>query len=694
MIPKFLTLRSFLSHDLSKIDFTKFNMALILGSFDGELDQSNCAGKSSLFEAITWVMFDKARSKKKDGVVKWDRKSCKVEFEFWVDSVLYRAVRMRDKTAGESEITLEQWDNNNQKWESISCDTNTLTNDKIVKLIGFNYEVFVNSVYFKQDDISMFATSTPTKRKDILKSLLQIEQWDNYQKRTKEHAKDLNSKLEEKSQRLIPIDSVTKEIEECKTQLFVIKKQIKDTNDEYTVLNSDLLIKKLEYQNMYGNLAEDETKLKTLQQEISNAKKRLLEIQILRNKNDANIKTSSEQLVLIKKKIEELKIKIVGGKGINLEDLRTKIITGRTKEKILKEKTVDLEKELSLSNICDLCKRPLNKHEIETIKTHRKKELNDAKSQHGDIQQKLSHAEEKLKEKEFAFNESTKAELEKAKLEVKITKLQNVLDESYTSNRQIGTEQTDIEAKNYKKAISELKAKFNKEEKEKLENEIKDGEKKLIEIKKRIDKLNIDYGSKTSTKDKLIKTEQEQIELQENIYKLKNEYLVYDKLKEYFGKDGIQSVIIENVIEELENYSNETLSKICNEPTSISIVTQKQNDNGSWAETFDIVIKEGNRTDDFDTLSGGGKFRVSLALRLALSSILSKRCGGSIQFLLLDEAATSLDKKGLESFMVVIKKLSESIKVLVITHNESLKDKFNDIIVVNKTAVGSKAMFI
>ena len=35
--------------------------------------------------------------------------------------------------------------------------------------------------------------------------------------------------------------------------------------------------------------------------------------------------------------------------------------------------------------------------------------------------------------------------------------------------------------------------------------------------------------------------------------KIKDEYAIYDKLKDYFGRDGIQAVIIENVIEEIEN---------------------------------------------------------------------------------------------------------------------------------------------
>jgi len=693
MIPKHLTLRNFLSHDLSKIDFSKFNTALILGTMDGDFDRSNSVGKSAIFEAITWALFDRSRHKKKDDVVKWDRKACKVEFEFWIDSVLYKVSRLRDKTASEAEVLLEQWNQATNQFEPISCDTNTLTNEKIIKLIGFNYEVFVNSVYFKQDDISIFATTTPTKRKDIIKSLLQIEQWDLYQKKTKDRARDLNAKIEDKSQRLVSTDTLTKDIEDCKNQLAALKKEISSLNQEYSSINSGLTNKKIDFERLYGNLTEDESKLKALQQEFSNAKKRLLEIQITKNKNDINISSSHKELDSIKKKIDVLKIKIVDGRGIDLQDIRSKIILGKTREKILKEKISDLEKEIRLNNSCDLCGRILSKQEIEEIRKSRKKELEEVKIQHTEIQQKLMRAEEKLKEKELLFNESTRAELEKARTEVRVNKLQNILEDCQIGNRQLKLEQVALETRDFKNEILDLKVRLNKEDKERAESEIKESDKQLLETKRKLDKLNIEYGSKVNAREELVKTEKEQSNIQEEISKLKNEYRIFDKLKDYFGRDGIQAVIIENVIEELENYTNDTLSKICNEPTSVSIATQKQNDNGSWAETFDINVKEGGRTGDLDALSGGGKFRVALSLRLALSSILAKRMGGSVQFLLLDEVATSLDKKGLETFMLVIKQLSKDMKILIITHDERLKEKFNDIIVVNKTAGGSKVVF-
>ena len=205
------------------------------------------------------------------------------------------------------------------------------------------------------------------------------------------------------------------------------------------------------------------------------------------------------------------------------------------------------------------------------------------------------------------------------------------------------------------------------------------------------DELNVKYGKLTNNRNNLIKEKKKQFILHKELVKLNENFLVYDKLRHCFGKDGIQSIIIENVIDELENYTNETLFKICNEPTSISIQMQRQTDNGSWAETFDINVNIGGVLDELEALSGGQNFRISLALRLALSKILSKRMGGVINFLLLDEISSSLDTKGLNMFADIIKQLSLDMKILIITHDDRLKDKFDNVMIVEKTIEGSRA---
>lgn len=122
---------------------------------------------------------------------------------------------------------------------------------------------------------------------------------------------------------------------------------------------------------------------------------------------------------------------------------------------------------------------------------------------------------------------------------------------------------------------------------------------------------------------------------------------------------------------------------------SLDFVTQHQTGSGSWTETFDIRVAMDGDQADFEDLSGGEQVRVSIALRLALSRLLMRRVGSTVRFLLLDEVDQALDRQGMQSLAATINALSQEFKILVITHNDSMKDRFDHLIVVQKGPHGS-----
>ena len=84
-----------------------------------------------------------------------------------------------------------------------------------------------------------------------------------------------------------------------------------------------------------------------------------------------------------------------------------------------------------------------------------------------------------------------------------------------------------------------------------------------------------------------------------------------------------------------------------------------------------------------------------MALRVALSDISSRYGGSSLEFLLLDEVNSPLDRYGVETlFVSVIKSLEDRYKILVITHDESLKEKFDNVIDVTKVNGESELEFL
>lgn len=685
MIPRKLIMKNFLSHTDSSINFDKFKTALILGSYNNNTDESNGAGKSAILEAIRWALFDKARHKKKDDIVKRDATSCMVQFEFEIDKTLYRITRKRNKVVGETDVSLEQWDGN--KFGPIDCDTNTATDDKIVDIISFNHEVFTNSVYFRQGDISAFTKSTPSKRKDILKALLKLDKWDEYQKQAKKYASDLSLKIEERKNNVVDIKTLEYDIVECDKFIANVQSQIELNNANYVSINQELMGKKYELQSIPKDV---DAHLIDLQREFKKVQHRLSEIKNAKKVNDDKINKISDELKDLEHKSKMLKDFLKDNKDVDLNTARNGLTKGYARVKFLKEQITQLQKELD-SNACSHCLRPISAKEFKRIKDLRDQKLRLLKRDYEDISQKIKNSEIKFKELENKVAKCAEAEIKKNKIEAKLIALNGELQSLALNNQSLSMEESNILAQNTEQQINDIKDKFSKQKIEALQNQISIIELQASDLKNIIDNLNVDYGSKINVRDELLKKKDDQTKLQKELSSLNDDFRVYDKLRHLFGKDGVQSVIIENVVDELENYTNATLSKICNEPTSIDIQMQRQSESGSWTETFDIEVNLGNRQDDFEALSGGEQFRISLALRLALSKILSKRMGGEVKFLLLDEVSSSLDEKGLIMFANIVKQLGNEMKVLIITHDNSLKDYFDDVIMVEKDSSGSRA---
>lgn len=690
MIPLKLKLYDFLSHDNSEIDFTRFKSALILGSYDGSLERSNGSGKSSIVRAISWALFEKTDHRKKDGVVKHDKKCCKVIFEFDVNGQYFKLTRKRDKVISESDIIIEQR-NPDGTYKDISCDTNTLTNQKLEEIVGFNYDVFVNSIYFKQNDVALFTSSTAGKRKDIVKSLLQIEQWDKFQKEAREKARSIQIQIEEKQKNGLNIDTLRSKLTEADNEISNAQNKLTDLNKKHNDIKIDL--ENLRSQSKDNNSQELFAKIKNATDEYNKASAIINKNNnaIIENNNaidlcNRNIDAAKKQSKLLSKAIKD-------GKNIDINKINGSLLVGKTKERVIKEKIDTLSLPLNLTSSCPTCKKTLSKQDIAKLNSDRAIELEITKEQYTIVKRKLKIAENKAKELRLLVDAANKAEIDKSKIDMKVVQLQAKKNAATKDSDNLKEQIELCDLNKIQIEINELKRLAQNVGSGEVNNNLEILDSKYSDSRKQIDELNIKLGSLLQNKTNILEKIQLQNILQEELDKLKSDYVIVDKLREYFGKDGIQAIIIDGVIDELENHANEVLAKICNEPTSISVKTQKQTDGGSWQETFDIEVSVAGRTDDLASFSGGEQFRVSMAIRLALSKILARRMGGEVKFLLLDEVDASLDDKGIIMFSNIVRQLSEDMKILIISHNERIKDHFDDIIVVDKTHKGSRVIY-
>ena len=162
-------------------------------------------------------------------------------------------------------------------------------------------------------------------------------------------------------------------------------------------------------------------------------------------------------------------------------------------------------------------------------------------------------------------------------------------------------------------------------------------------------------------------------------------------LEKACGRDGVQALLIEHALPEIEERANELLERLTDGEMRVNFETQKQlKSRDAVAETLDIRISDNAGERPYDNFSGGEQFRVNFAVRLALSQLLAKRAGARLQTLVIDEGFGSQDPNGRQRLVEAINTIQDDFaRILVITHIDELRDAFPTRIEVVKTLSGS-----
>jgi exonuclease SbcC len=170
---------------------------------------------------------------------------------------------------------------------------------------------------------------------------------------------------------------------------------------------------------------------------------------------------------------------------------------------------------------------------------------------------------------------------------------------------------------------------------------------------------------------------------------------VYGELALAFGKGGVQALLIEAAIPRLEDEANDLLKQMTDGRMTLKLETQRARRTGPAAggdtvETLEVLIADELGTRNYEMFSGGERFRVDFALRIALSKLLAWRAGAPLPTLFIDEGFGTQDAEGRDKILDVIKAIEDRFeRILVITHMDEVKEAFPVRIEVSRTSAGS-----
>jgi DNA repair protein SbcC/Rad50 len=228
---------------------------------------------------------------------------------------------------------------------------------------------------------------------------------------------------------------------------------------------------------------------------------------------------------------------------------------------------------------------------------------------------------------------------------------------------------------------------------------IQELERQMQERRAQLDLKLAQLGRLQQQQQQLILLQQQCEEQQQQLETTRHQYRVYQELGQAFGKNGIQALMIENVLPQLETEANQILGRLSANQLHVQFVTQRAGKRKSTLsqnptkliDTLDILIGDVQGTRPYETYSGGEAFRVNFAIRLALARLLAQRSGTALQMLIVDEGFGTQDEAGCDRLISALQAIAGDFAcILTVTHMPHFREAFQTRIEVVKTQNGSQ----
>jgi len=660
-------------HSHSVIDFTEFRVAAILGRKKKDYRRSNGTGKSHIFDGISWCFFETPRDEeeKNNDLLKWGENKGFVKIKFLErgEKYLVKRTLVRRGERIHSALFLKHWKNG--EWQNISetgIGGKAATQKKIEDIIKANEEIFLHTCYIRQDEISALMKMRQGERREVFsrpEGLLM------YQKALKLGRKRMTN---------------------VKTELQVAISRVKDL--------------KLEFKELFG----DSANIKDLQEELRSKQDRRDEIKdtitTLEKEKEKNAQSENakEKMKILRKSIDDAKAAVRA-----IEDPNADILEGG---KRAEERIAEIDKKL----------RKLDSDKLHADKVQLTSALDKATDSIANFKQLMSKSQGRLDKVkrvcDSCGNELTEDQFfeKKRQLKADVRSYDKQLEDLYQDKAKLDEElegvntglaqvkTLDKEKTKFKDQLASYNAIWNKLDQARInhrkvrddnEPKIRDLEKKVVNTdgvdeqiadqKERYDRITQKIGTLTeriaNAKENDTAKQDKLKDLRKAIrskLKIKRSYVELAKVLEMLKL--LPNEIVKEAVPEIQQYSNEILARFDQSDITLEILTEDEKGN----EIFDFRVTVDGEKTGFKSISGGEKMRVSFAFRIGNAIRLSHARGCQFDFLLIDEV-NALDDAGIEEFTDMIDKLSTMFKhIIVVSHEENIKQYFTNHLVVTK----------
>ncbi len=728
MKPLRLYIENFMCHEKSYIDFTQFSSALIVGKMENNDNYSNGVGKTTIFKAIEYVLFNQA-DVNIEKIIRDDTTSCRIVMDFLVGDQEYRVSRTRTRKstdlslyqrngvdgletdvyhtiAGDVYTPISDDEIIEKYWKDLSGSRAGDTEKDLAKLIKINPKSFRSTIHFLQNDFGGLPTATPENRKKILKEALNLAVYTKLEKIAKDRATAIGKDIEKTKTLLESLGDPEKDLQElvtkvAETELLLSEKQnaLTEVNVELSQYNDKIAELTNAHTNLESKFASLIAKEKTVSSEKSRLETSVKEYQSKRT----NVTKSAKEMVLEIEGLKADQAKLVALDYSQIDILNEK--KGTLKEEIAHhnisiknslEKIEENKIPLPTGSVCKNCRKPMTDKDRKEHKAHIDKEMADLQHTIAESKTAIVGINKEILSYDQTINSLNLAKQQLDGINTRITsKNKEILDkralhEEYSTLLEKFTNELSLKNEELLLVQEELKN-SSLEEAKVIQKKIEDEKKNITTIMVKIGSLNKEITHYNSTLavlrhsiDQKTKDQTNFNSLKKSLAELEPKYSMYPAVVQAFSSTGIPNLIIQNVLDDLQIEANNLLSQLKPGLQLSFFVEKTVEKTGDQADTLDINYQINGKERYYEQLSGAQRLAVTFSLKLGLSFLLQKMIGTDIRLLLLDEIDQSLDKASVDAFADIVKYFQKDFTILIITHNDRLKDKFSHAILVEQ----------
>lgn len=626
---------------ISKAEMALNNRGLVLIHGDNQDDSaanSNGAGKSTVVEAISWVLYGKtAKGISGDHVINRSaKKNCAVTLTLEEDGAVYTIKRGRKDKDLKNNLHVFMEDDAG-KTVDLTKGTDKLTQPVVDQIMGCPYDVFTAAVYSGQEQMPDLPNMTDKHLKMLIEEAAGITQLEEAYVIARNRLRDRKDDL----------DELESDIERQETKVENAKLRVKDAkeSERQWVAERDARIMDLETEARVA---------------IRSAKTLKSELEKLRSEEDIQVDRDKLADTIAGLDKERDKLSDLQAAHDKEESRADRVKSDAEREtnrfKRFMGELADLKEEIGRP--CETCGRPHDEESLKSAIDAKKAEAGAAKDaaktlidEYKGIAQSVTDALERVEVFKRSMTDTTTAFALSDDLTQQLDKVRDT-------------------RRDYERAVERAQECTRKI---KAENAAKNP-----------------YTDTIADRQKEVDVQNDSLkELKAKLPAARKALQVATDVTSVYAPKGVRAHVLDTVTPYLNERTAHYLGALSDGAIEAIWQTITLSAKGEPRENFSIEVSHSG-TGSFATLSGGEKRKVRISCALALQDLVATRASKSLDLYIADEIDAALDVASLERLMMVLnEKARERGSVFIVSHSD-LRDWVSNVMVVRKSGGSSE----